>query len=90
MKERKLTVAGLLRRSPRFSLERFRSMQRPESTTEVRRGGGKARAVAGSREEEDREREKNEEGWGEPIYKERCEETGVKIKGEPNNGYSAI
>ena len=46
----------------------------------MRRGGGEARAAAGSREEEDREREKNEEGWGEPIYKERCEETGVKIK----------
>ena len=37
-------------------------MQRLESATEMRRGGGgKARAVAGSREEEDRERE-NEEG----------------------------
>ena len=65
-------------------------MQRPVSTTEMRRGGGEARAAAGTREEEDREREKNEEGRGEPIYKERCEQTGAKIKGEPNNGYPAI
>ena len=56
----------------------------------MERGGGEARAVAGSREEEDGEREKNEEGRGEPIYKERCEQTGAKIKGEPNNGYPAI
>ena len=42
------------------SLDRFRSIQRPESTTEVRRGGGKARTTVGSREEEDREREREE------------------------------
>ena len=33
------------------------------------------------------EREKNEEGRGVPIYKEKCEQTGAKIEEEPNNGY---
>ena len=71
-------------------MDQFSSMQRPETTTEMRRGGGEARAAARTREEEDREREKNEEGWSEPIYKERCKQTGTKIKGEPSNGYPAI
>ena len=65
-------------------------MQRPRSTeTEEKRDGGEARAAGGLREEEDgeREREKNEEGRGVPIYKEKCEQTGAKIEGEPNNGY---
>ena len=61
------------------SLDRFWSMQRPESTTEMRRGGGEARAAAGTREEEDRERR---------IRKDANRR--VKIKGEPNNGYPAI
>ena len=39
------------------SLDRFRSIQRPESTTEMRRDGGEARAAAGTREEEYGERE---------------------------------
>ena len=51
------------------SLNQLGLMQRPRLTeTEVEHGGGEARAVAGSREEEDGKREKNEEGRGEPIY----------------------
>ena len=61
-------------------------MKRPRSTeTEEKRDGGEARAVGGLQEEEDGEREKNEEGRGMPIYKEKCEQTGAKIEGEPNN-----
>ena len=49
-------------------------MQRPRSTeTEEKRDGGEARAAGGLREEEDGETEKNEEGRGVPIYKEKCE-----------------
>ena len=72
----------------RRSLDRFGLMQRPRSTeTEEKRDGGEARAVGGLQEEEDGEREKNEEGRGMPIYKEKCEQTGAKIEEEPNNGY---
>ena len=45
-------------------------MQRLASTeTEVKRGGGEARAAGGAQEEEDGAKEENEEGRGMPIYK---------------------
>ena len=45
-------------------------MQKPESTTEIRRGGGEARVVVGSREEEDGRKGENEERPKVmPIYK---------------------
>ena len=73
------------------SLDRLRLMQRPESTTEKRRGGGEARAVAGSREEEGRERERRMRKAGASLFiRARCKQTGAKIKGKPNNGYPAI
>ena len=72
------------------SLNQLGLMQRPRLTeTEVERSGGEARAVAGSREEEDGKREKNEEGRGEPIYKGKGEQTGAKIKEEPNKWLSS-
>ena len=71
-------------------LNQLRLMQRTRLTeTEVERCSGEARAVAGSREEEDGEREKNEEGRGEPIYKGKGEQTGAKIREEPNKWLSS-
>ena len=42
------------------------------------------------REEEDEEERRMRKTGRVPIYKGRCEQTGAKIKGEPNNGYPAI
>lgn len=58
--------------------------------TEVKRGGGEAQAAGGLREEEDGAREDNEKAEACLFIRKRCEQTGAKIKGEPNNGYPAI
>ena len=72
------------------SLNQLGLMQRPRLTEkEEEHGGGEARAVAGSREEENGKREKNGEGWGEPIYKGKDEQRGAKIKEEPNKWLSS-
>ena len=42
------------------------------------------------REEENEEERRMKKNSRVPIYKGRCEQTGAKIKGEPNNGYPAI
>ena len=56
-------------------------MQRPTSTeTEVKCGGGEARAAGGLREEEDGAREKKEESRGMPIYKENVNRRARKLR----------
>ena len=53
----------------------------------MKRGGGEARAAGGAREEEDGAREGDEKPEACLLIRERCEQTGAKIEGEPNNGH---
>ena len=91
MREKKTYKMQACREESPRSLVGLRVMQRPSLMMTMRvAAAAELEQQRRLREEEEEEERRMRRIGRVPIYKGRCEQTGVKIKGEPNNGYPAI